>query len=281
MRSDKPKGDGSLAKKSRRDPESSDDDDAASSSDSSDSSSEADDGDDDGAPKSTSEQEFSFEFSDFSAGFIDGIELLLRSTWRSPVPYQLATVLANQGEVGTIVHCEGESDVFAFASIMPFSALQQQLQPIHAEVAGFRRTLENQAKAKFPDAACGLLLHSRFSNLPGQLLVELHKNLLADVEWVQTAAGKQSADEGVAEAFEKVQWVLSIAVCGCDGNEAAEALKAGRTDVELRNPEDELFLKHSVASVITKLNKSIFSAEHAVIMIVPVAKLQQIVSELG
>ncbi|RYH30083.1 hypothetical protein EON65_06365 [archaeon] len=69
---------------------------------------------------------FTFEFNDFNESFQDGIQLLMKEFVKSPYSWSLTEALAEQGEVGTLVHCEGETDVFALATIMPLSELQVQ-----------------------------------------------------------------------------------------------------------------------------------------------------------
>lgn len=64
--------------------------------------------------------QFNFEFSDMKADFYGGIQLMLAKQLYSTVAaHDLTEVIIQQDELGTVVHCEGESDVFAYASILP------------------------------------------------------------------------------------------------------------------------------------------------------------------
>ena len=117
--------------------------------------------------------------------------------------------------------CEGNNDVFAFATVLPLSTLKQggalslllgQLQRgIHAIPAGSRSpattlvlnsispVTSSSSSSSSPTAAAsttGILLHKRFSNLPLELIAPLHSNLEEDLSWASQSAQKQKQQQG-------------------------------------------------------------------------------------
>ena len=73
-----------------------------------------------------------FEFTDMKAGeedYIQSIRMLLRrSLFANPsTALSASESIARQTAVGTAVVCEGERDVFAFASVLPIAALSEVL----------------------------------------------------------------------------------------------------------------------------------------------------------
>lgn len=86
-----------------------------------------------------------FEFTDMKAGeedYIQSIRMLLRrSLFANPsTALSASESIARQTAVGTAVVCEGERDVFAFASVLPIAALSEVLYihsiaPIHMMIS--------------------------------------------------------------------------------------------------------------------------------------------------
>jgi hypothetical protein len=50
----------------------------------------------------SSDQEFTFSFSDFSMIYIGGVELLIKSTIKSPLSYELSSILVSQGKTNSL-----------------------------------------------------------------------------------------------------------------------------------------------------------------------------------
>eukprot|EP01039_Chlorochromonas_danica_P010469 gene10469-11599_t len=140
--------------------------------------------------ESEDDQEFSFSFSDPSAQFLEGLVLLFKQRWKSPYAFELASLVVNQEEVGTVVHCDGETDVFAFATVLPFSKLQanQEIRPIYKEL----KELVGEASSSLATEKVGLMLHGRFHNLPPPLLPELYRQLNEDLKWIMGSAEDDS-----------------------------------------------------------------------------------------
>jgi hypothetical protein len=133
---------------------------------------------------------------------------------------------------------------------------------------------------------CGLLLHSRFSNLPFPLLKELYKNLLADVEWVCEQVHRHD-EIPVATTFKNMSWIvyttsilqssLSPEVAWIDGL----CKLPPDTKVEFCNPEDELILKHAVIACAVKPNKNVFASDNCrIILIIKRNAFTQFVDEM-
>ena len=81
-------------------------------------------------------EEFTFEFNDMRPAFTEGICTLLKAKFvANPTSaYDVACAITAQAVVGTAIVCEGENDVFAFATMLPlfkhregpiYAALQQ------------------------------------------------------------------------------------------------------------------------------------------------------------
>lgn len=70
-----------------------------------------------------------FEFRDMRHEYSESIRLLLRNMVSNPsLAYEAACIITAQTAVGTVVCCEDESDVFAFATIVPMAVHLQQVR---------------------------------------------------------------------------------------------------------------------------------------------------------
>lgn len=68
--------------------------------------------------------QFNFEFSDMKEEFYGGIQLMLaKQLYSTGAAHDITEIIIKQDELGTVVHCEGETDVFAYASILPATKL--------------------------------------------------------------------------------------------------------------------------------------------------------------
>ena len=69
-----------------------------------------------------------FEFRDMRQEYSESIRLLLRNMVSNPsLAYEAACIITAQTTVGTVVCCEDENDVFAFATIIPMASHLQQV----------------------------------------------------------------------------------------------------------------------------------------------------------
>ena len=85
-----------------------------------------------------------FEFRDMRHEYSESIRLLLRNMVLNPsLAYEAACIITAQAAVGTVVCCEDESDVFAFATIIPMAVHQQQVR-LHSPLSFILHTLAEQ-----------------------------------------------------------------------------------------------------------------------------------------
>ena len=240
------------------------------------------DGDDDGeirlqgAVEHISE-EYTFEFNDMRDEFATGICTLLRSLVVNPTEaYKLASAISAQTTVGTAIVCEGEHDVFAFATVLPFARqkagpLFQILQHLGRGLAalnGERRSpgieLLTECVAGAQGGVTGIFVHQRFSNLPLELISHLHRNLDEDLGWAQQLHNSDSDGNAAAQEasdFKSLQFVILLACCDVQGPK----LDLGGTNVVdvsgssalmFHNFEDESYVHEAITTVMFKPSQS-------------------------
>ncbi len=151
-------------------------------------------------------EQFTFEFNDMRPAFTEGICTLLKAKFiANPTEaYEIACKITAQTVVGTAIVCEGENDVFAFATILPLSkhpegpvygALQILAKNLttykddsnssSSSSSGSNKGSDNEKRADqllecltgLKEKSTGLLLHRRFANCPIELIGPLHGNL--------------------------------------------------------------------------------------------------------
>eukprot|EP01031_Cornospumella_fuschlensis_P037708 gene37708-45810_t len=253
---------------------------------------QADDEKNDSDAKKESFDSFTFEFNDFNESFQDGIQLLIKEFVKSPYSWSVTEALAEQGEVGTLVHCEGESDVFALATVMPLSELQklEECEPLSKSLKKILQGFTTSSKDEFAVSKIGWFINSRFANLPAQLHGELHHNLKEDLQWV----GKQNVNQKGAEfdvdivkAFQQMTHFLYLAPCTPQhsaieqlGSKDSVAL-ADYSEVDYKNSEDELFCKHARQSLLVKLDQAVFACQYAVSMVLPKKSYDKVVEDIA
>jgi len=138
-------------------------------------------------------------------------------------------------------------------------------------------------------AKCGLLLNGRFSNLPPPLSIEVHRNLIADLQWIreQKKDGKSTADSAVIDSFQALKWVLLLSPVA-DVAEATRILGESSTSnasnsidkIDLKQEEERAFAKHSVKSVLKRLDSQVFATECVVMSVVPIDKLEEAIQDM-
>ena len=145
----------------------------------------------------------SFDFNDMKEEYSDGVSRMLHHLYdNEPDALEVANVITQQDIVGTAVCSEGESDVFAYATILPITSTKEckNIGDILSDLLESCKKLSNgENKDAIIDhingeksKSTGLFLHGRYMNLPLQLSVALHSNLVDDLNW----AKDESDDEG-------------------------------------------------------------------------------------
>ena len=255
-------------------------------------------------------EEFTFEFNDMRDEFANGICTLLRSLVMNPTDaYTLASAISAQTIVGTAIVCEGEHDVFAFATVLPIA--RQKSGPLFKILQHLRLGLValNSSQSGAPERRCspgielmtecvagaqggvtGIFLHQRFSNLPLELIAHLHRNLDEDLGWAQQLHDSNSDGNAAQEIseFKSLQFVILIACCEMQqgttkidlGPPAANTVSdvSGSPSLLFHNFEDESYFQEAICTVLFKPAQS----EHTLCAsLIPVASLRRCVQQIA
>jgi BCCIP len=185
----------------------------------------------------------SFTFHDMDEKFFHGLKSLLHnsSTVYQPFSSELADLMIDNVSVGTVISTEGdaENNVYGFASVLNLRTYKdskaiQNLRDLCALNCPARHLEDLQlvlsGSTKRP---AGLLLHGRMINLPLDITLVLHQQLVLDMDWaVENAEGgeeeRKSLDFG---AF------VRIAPCQQGGGGGG----GGGTTLLYRFFDDEVF----------------------------------------
>ena len=251
-----------------------------------------------------------FEFRDMRHEYSEGIRLLLRNiVFNSSMAYEAACIVTAQTSVGTVVCCEDENDVFAFATLIPIAVHVSQVNDlmylnsiliiffikgnIISQVLREVKTSAEKLCAsrsssdtghKFLDLfagnaveSTGLMIHSRISNLPLQLVAPIHRNLWDDFQWARSIGDGLEPEE--VRFFKTIHDVLLIAPCSCppDDSDAVKDI-TNRSSILLDNFDDDIFAQESAAVM---LYKPLHSSVHLVAMLVPIANLVKGIQQIG
>ncbi len=141
-----------------------------------------------------------FTFCDMDEKFFHGIKTLLHasSTIYAPQSSTLTDLMIENASVGTAISTEGddEGNVFGFASVLNVSTTSsspaiQHLKDVCLKSCPTQRHAEMETvlsgKTKRP---AGFLLHGRMINLPLEIVLVLHQQLVMDMDWaVEHAEG--------------------------------------------------------------------------------------------
>jgi len=158
-----------------------------------------------GKNKITKEQ-YTFEFNDMKSDYTESICSMLKISLvvNPSAAYVLANSITDQSIVGTSVVSEGGDDVFGFATVLPTNIVFSKenvskknsiLNPLVVLLNEFQIKLNSLADKSvknsfvkylfdpYHSAASGIMVQCRFTNLPLQLIVDLHKNLNEDIKY--------------------------------------------------------------------------------------------------
>lgn len=152
-------------------------------------------------------EQYTFEFNDMKNDYTESICSMLKISLiiNPSAAFVLANSVTEQTIVGTSVVCEGGDDVFGFATVLPtekiFNNEKNSLEkntiqnPFVVLLNEFQVKLNSMADKSVKSAfskylfdpvhrrTSGVILQSRFTNLPIQLIVDLHKNLNEDIKY--------------------------------------------------------------------------------------------------
>lgn len=113
-------------------------------------------------------------------------------------------------DVGTAITCAGETDVFAFAGVVPTTRIhtESQFQSLYMTIAKVKAqpvsTLapNHVLRSSSWETKAALFVHRKFVNLPLPLTSPLHQNLLEDLQWATgvTSTNKNSSTSSTATA---------------------------------------------------------------------------------
>lgn len=209
--------------------------------------------------------DYTFDFMDPSPAFVESVTTLLKVWIANPTKsYELAEQITQQQEIGTMIVCEGDVEVFAFATVLPLitcgrGPLGPFIDSFVTELAELRSSEAEkmrecvQAPAKM--AHTGIYFHRKFSNLPLPLIEPLHKNLIEDLEWARENGCGEKSDSAVPGNFE-IDSVLCLTSFANDpqrnhDTKRGKAIEVtGSSSIMFDYFEDEVLVQQSTCSVL-------------------------------
>lgn len=246
--------------------------------------------------------EFNFEFSDMKEDFYGGIQLMLaKQLYSTGAAHDLTEVIIKQDEVGTVVHCEGETDVFAYATIVPSVQLAsidfiKQLANYvdhHCQSATnfeCKHILNAIAKQEVDSPKYGMLFHDRFVNFPLELIYQLHRNLSDDLSWILDPNQRSSEiSSDLLESFDQMKYVVIFRPCAPESETTASS--SSQTDLKVQNVtgsssvmfdyfEDDVYFEQAEHAWKLKLDPKLFKVSNYIMMVVPKQNISQIANSL-
>ena len=159
-----------------------------------------------------------FTFCDMDEKYFHGIKSLLHSSsvFHQPHSSPLSDLMIENVAIGTVVSTAMEDahepDVFGFGSVLNIKTYQEHevVQYIkHFCLQNCPATISTQQKQELElcwsgttKRPVGLFLHGRMINMPLEIVLVLHEQLVADMDWaVQNANVDETPDERKAHDF--------------------------------------------------------------------------------
>lgn len=125
-----------------------------------------------------------------------------------------------------------------------------------------------------------LMLESRFSNLPLQLITPLFRNMEHDLEWVQSSDSGSAVSVSTVAQFSHVNTLLFICPCSLSGEASVPAGSCldvlGSSIVMFDNFEAEVFFEEASAAIAYQSPLK----SHLVAMLLPLSKLKNCIKTL-
>ena len=102
-----------------------------------------------------------------------------------------------------------------------------------------------------------LFLHHRFSNLPIELIVPLFRNMLHDLEWVQSPENNSAVPVTTVAQFSNIETIVFICPCSLSTEDNSKLLSEGdcidilgSSSVLFDNFEDETFFENCTSAIL-------------------------------
>lgn len=153
----------------------------------------------------------------------------------------------------------------------------------------------------------GGLLHGRFTNLPLQLIYDLHRNIKEDIQWAQSyfknskSTNKEEVDEVTIRRFESMKYLVMF--CPCSLSDSANPQSSKKTSksttssnqqptdlvenclganyILFENFEDEVYFQAAEEAFLLKnLSTDLMKHSMNVMLVIPIEKYNSIVSSL-
>jgi hypothetical protein len=242
--------------------------------------------------KQITEEQYTFDFNDIMENHTESITTILKSShFGNPtISYQIAQEIVNSA-IGTCIVCDGGEDVFGFASVITLDQIRSSNSPLikivdellaniskTATTSKIMKLFESQLKNKSNEV--GILLHSRFANLPIQLISPLHKNIIDDIKWAKT--------EGT-ESEKALKSVLLLSVCNIsdieNGNKKSSKSEAlvsdtsGSSNVIHDYFENDIFCQHSIG--VLQMKSSFMPNKTLSASLIEIDKLDKCLHEIN
>ncbi|RHX96660.1 hypothetical protein DYB25_009785 [Aphanomyces astaci] len=144
-----------------------------------------------------------FVFTDPCEQNFHSVKQLISNNFLPPTALDtsnLADIIVKQVSIGSMVCCEGETDVFGFITALSLKtyANAPSIRQIHSLVLEkCPKDLKPRLTSILSSKTVGLVLNRRMINLPYQLVPHLHSALQQDIDW----AVENSIDPAIKASF--------------------------------------------------------------------------------
>jgi hypothetical protein len=183
-----------------------------------------------------------FTFHDMDEKFWHGLKMLLLSVpVFAPISSALADELIENISVGTVVSCDdGGDNVYGFASVLPIqpfseddpTALQHLIQRCMDECPDQHKAEMTFVTSGSTQRPAGIFIHGRMVNLPLDITLILHEQLVLDMDWAVDHAEGGEAERKLLDFGA----LILLAPCYVDAITQKNTYK---------NFDDELFASHA------------------------------------
>ncbi|CAK79692.1 unnamed protein product (macronuclear) [Paramecium tetraurelia] len=175
----------------------------------------------------------------FINGYLEGI------SFKSS---ELANIICDQVELGTMVGQEDEDNVFGFTTILNIgeiksNAIGEILHYVDTKSQQYNKQHQQLQHIFQTPKKIGLFINERILNLAPQLVPILHNQLKEDINWLQK--------EDPSNSLTNLDYLLVITKCFKDNDQQKQTQKKSTSDLNdliFQKFEDFVFLQKSVVS---------------------------------
>ncbi|CAK64251.1 unnamed protein product (macronuclear) [Paramecium tetraurelia] len=175
----------------------------------------------------------------FINGYLEGI------SFKSS---ELANIICDQVELGTMVGQEDEDNVFGFTTILNIgeiksNAIGEILHYVDTKSQQYNKQHQQLQHIFQTPKKIGLFINERILNLAPQLVPILHNQLKEDINWLQK--------EDPSNPLTNLDYLLVITKCFKDNDQQKQTQKKSTSDLNdliFQKFEDYVFLEKSVVS---------------------------------